>query len=88
MGWVTCVIFSPDDQTLISSSADGTVRLWDVRSGECLIILHAHTDWVHSVALSPDGQMLASGSEDQTVKLWDWSTGQCLRTLEGHAKSF
>jgi WD40 repeat protein len=33
---VYSVAFSPDGQTLISSSTDETVRLWDVSTGKCL----------------------------------------------------
>jgi WD40 repeat protein len=33
---VYSVVFSPDGQTLVSSSTDETVRLWDVNTGECL----------------------------------------------------
>ncbi|MFB2768435.1 WD40 repeat domain-containing protein [Pelatocladus sp. BLCC-F211] len=30
------IAFSPDGQTIASSSRDGTVKLWDVKTGECL----------------------------------------------------
>ncbi|MEH1970931.1 MULTISPECIES: WD40 repeat domain-containing protein [unclassified Nostoc] len=34
--WVRSVAFSPDSKTLISSSQDKTIKLWDVLTGECL----------------------------------------------------
>ena len=33
-GGVDCVAFSPDRQTLVSGSKDGTIRVWDLKTGE------------------------------------------------------
>jgi U3 small nucleolar RNA-associated protein 13 len=38
---------------LLSGSADGLIRLWTIRSGECEKILDAHTDKVWALSLSP-----------------------------------
>ena len=65
--------FSPDSQTLASSSYDRTIKLWYLQSGQLLHTLAGHNKTVWSVAFSPDGQTLASGSANETIKLWSMS---------------
>ncbi|AFZ13498.1 WD40 repeat-containing protein [Crinalium epipsammum PCC 9333] len=69
--YVISVSFSPDGKTLASSSADCTIKLWDVETGKEIRTLTGHEDSVSSVSFSPDGKTLASGSSDKTIKLWD-----------------
>ena len=78
------VTFSPDGRLLASCGLDGTVRLWDLASGEHRRTLTGHTGYVRSVAISPDGQLLASCGHDNTVRLWDLASGEHRRTLTGH----
>src|SRR5207247_93632 len=35
-GWVRACSFAPDGATLVSGSEDGTLKVWDARSGQCL----------------------------------------------------
>jgi WD40 repeat protein len=41
-GEVTAVSWSPDGTRVASGSLDGTVRLWDARSGSCVGTLLGH----------------------------------------------
>lgn len=66
-----------------SGSDDQTVRLWNLKTGECLHVMGKHNSWIASVVFSPDGQILLSGSFDRTIKLWDVATGRCIKTVRG-----
>ena len=79
------VAISPDGQTLVSSSADRTIKLWNLPTGELRTTLSGHSNQVLSVALTPDGQTLASSSWDRTIKLWNLPTGELRRTLSSRS---
>ena len=77
-------VYSPDGERLLSASGDQTLRLWDAKSGECLLTLAGHESGVNGCAFSPDGERLLSASDDQTLRLWDSQSGDCLLNLVGH----
>ncbi|KAJ7661121.1 WD40-repeat-containing domain protein, partial [Mycena rosella] len=76
---VICVVFSSDQQKLLSSSDDCTFCLWS-RTGALERTFSGHTDTVHSVAFSSDDTKIASASLDATAKIWDALTGDLLQT--------
>jgi WD40 repeat protein len=79
------VAFSPDSKSLASTSEDGTVKLWNLRTGEVSQTLHGPADRLtRSVAFSPDGKLVATAHHDGTVKVWDTTTGKVHRSLDGH----
>ena len=73
--------FTADGARLLSWSYDGTLRLWDVATGEAQI-LHGHDDRVTAAAASPDGRWLVSGSRDGAMHLWDQATGASVCSID------
>jgi WD40 repeat protein len=67
---VTCLVFSPDGQTLISGSNDGTIIEWTITGEKLVTFPEEHPRGVTSIAISPDGQTLISSGRDQTIKVW------------------
>ncbi len=62
--YVFCVDFHPRSHLVVSGSFDQSVKMWDSRSGECVMSLNAHSDPVTSVSFNRDGALIASCSFD------------------------
>ena len=62
-----CVAISPDGSKIASASADFTVKLWDIKTGELLQTFTGHLGEVRSVVVS-SGKLLASAGDDLEVK--------------------
>lgn len=89
---VNTVAITPNGQIIISGSEDNTIKVWELKTGDCLATLVGHEAGVKAVAISPDGQLLVSGSADNTIKLWQLPSVEnepiCpdpIYTLTGHS---
>jgi len=81
---VPSVSFSPDGRVLASASMDGTVRLWDIATGQVRRVFRPHDErGVRTVRFSPDGLVLATGGDDDSVALIDLRSGEIV-SLRGH----
>ncbi|PHJ58150.1 hypothetical protein VF14_22385 [Nostoc linckia z18] len=84
-GEVNSVTISSDGKTLASGSGDGTIKIWNLATGQEIRTLIGYKYGDNLVAFSPDGKTLASGGShsNRTIKIWNIVTGQEVRTLKG-----
>uniref|UniRef100_A0A672Z224 U3 small nucleolar RNA-associated protein 13 C-terminal domain-containing protein n=1 Tax=Sphaeramia orbicularis TaxID=375764 RepID=A0A672Z224_9TELE len=79
-GVVHLVEFHPDINRLqlFSSSLDCGIRLWDLRSSECICVLQSHYSAVTSLSFSADGDTMV---RDKICTVWDLQTRKPKRTV-------
>jgi WD40 repeat protein len=76
------LVFTPDGSRLVSASADGSVRVWNLETGATLCELKNHWDWVDSLDISADGSRLVSAGYDAVINIWDPDTCELLVALQ------
>ncbi|KAJ9148289.1 TAF5-like protein [Pleurostoma richardsiae] len=72
---------------LLSSSADGHIRLWSLDVWSCLCIYKAHDGPVFRVLWSPHGHYFASAGWDKTVRIFMQDHASAQRICVGHDTS-
>jgi WD40 repeat protein len=82
---VNVVTITPNGQQVISASNDGTLKVWNLATGEKLFTLKGHTDTVKAIAITSNGQRVISASDDNTLKVWNLVTGKQLLTFNSHS---
>ena len=108
--YITCLTYTStwgnrldNNPHVLSGCNDGTIKAWDVRSGECIATLVGHKGRVTCFCLAAIRRdtFLVSGSSDSTIKVWVLEDDtepeiteaksqslDCLRqSMEGHSDS-
>lgn len=71
-------------RTLLSCSADSTVRLWSMDTFSALVSYRGHQGPVWDVAYSPASIYFATAGHDKTARLWSTERINPLRIYAGH----
>jgi WD40 repeat protein len=69
--WVSSLTFSANGQRLISSSADNTIRVWDMNRRITTRVLKGHQSEVLGLSLTSDESRAVSGGKDKRILEWD-----------------
>lgn len=67
---VTALAFTPDNKSLANGSSDGTIKLWDVLTGQLRHTIKNGTE-VDAIAFTKDGKTLAAGGSDSSITAWN-----------------
>ena len=80
-----------DDVTFATGSRDKTIRIWNIRTGQCHAVLKGHRRSILALCKksTDDVVTFASGARDSCLKVWvgpseghpDW---RCLSSVEAH----
>ena len=87
LGGVTQLAFSPDGETLVASSWDADIRVWDVRTGALKHVIEEVKLATFDLAYSPDGKYLATLGADSKIYLWDTRSWKLMRRFGGQPKA-
>ena len=91
VGWgVRCLRFSPDDSLLAGApgskkeggAQEGTVDLWDVKTGKQVRGLSGHMNWVTSVRFLKNGEQILTLALDGSARVWSTSSGESIGTFD------
>jgi WD40 repeat protein len=66
-GTISALIVLPNEK-LASASNDGTIRIWNYETGDCLATLNNH-DAIHSLVAMPNGSFLSTSGK-KTLRIW------------------
>jgi len=75
---------STDGKRILTSSEDGTARLWDPATGRLVSTLKGHSGSVTTASFSSDGSKVLTASDDWTAHLWGAETAVTLGRFTGH----
>jgi RNA polymerase sigma factor (sigma-70 family) len=86
-GIVNSVLFTPRDETILSTCFDGTVTLWDYRNGRDEVAFATVGERPLSVALSPDNSKLIAVTWEGNGYVWDLAKREQLYSFRGAFKN-
>lgn len=88
LGAITQIQYAPETGRMFATaSIDGTVKIWDSVSSQCVRTLskvHGGGMAVSSVRWTRNEKYLLTAGMDSCLRLWDVANGQLVMTYKGH----
>ncbi|BEI83150.1 hypothetical protein CcaverHIS002_0310180 [Cutaneotrichosporon cavernicola] len=77
-----------DDEKVVSCSKDRTIRVFDIRTLEELVVIEdtsdGHRGAINAVDITKE--FIVSASGDRTIKVWDINDGRLRASLDAHVR--
>ncbi|KAL9256163.1 DENN domain and WD repeat-containing protein [Drosera capensis] len=73
-------------ERVLTSSHDGTVKMWDVRTDTCVATVGRFTGAVLCMEYDDATGMLVAAGRDTSANIWDIRAGKQIQKLTGHTK--
>ena len=67
-GVIWSIALTPDSQHAVTGSEDFMVRVWSIRTGECVRQMAGHRGWIMEAVVTADGARLLTASHDGTAR--------------------
>ncbi|XP_072825342.1 proteasomal ATPase-associated factor 1 isoform X3 [Vicugna pacos] len=81
---ITCLDISSGGGLGVSSSTDGSMKIWQASNGELRRVLEGHVFDVNCCRFFPSGLVVLSGGMDAQLKIWSAEDASCVVTFKGH----
>ena len=86
-GGAARLVFSPNDQALVSANYDNDIRMWNTETGQLFARVGDPTGTMFGAEFTPDGKQLIVAGLDETVYIRDTKTLAVIRKLKGQGQS-
>jgi WD40 repeat protein len=91
-GPVLAIAFSPTGRTIVTASADRSVKVWSADDGRLLRTFSHHLEAVNALVFRPfpadqdntPTSSCASAGDDRTVRIWQPEIGRMVRIIRQH----
>lgn len=67
---VLCLSWVSQGQQLLSTGSDGLLKLWTVKTHECVQTFDEHENKAWAMAISEDEKKVVTGGEDAVLVVW------------------
>ncbi|TDH67372.1 hypothetical protein CCR75_007930 [Bremia lactucae] len=84
LGWVRSISVDPTNDWFVTGSADRTIKVWDLASGQLKLTLTGHINAIRGLEVSSRHPYLFSAGEDKKVLCWDLECNKVIRSYHGH----
>jgi len=85
-GTVTDICINKDGTKALSASDDKTIRLWDLKTGNCLQVFTGNTGELYHVCFSPDEKEIFSHNREE-IGIYEIASGKCKNTHKNISNS-